>query len=1172
MGTGSFTYTISDGGRTDTATVTVEVPNTAPVARDDVATVAPVGSTDVAVLANDADAQSPRADLTVALIAAPAHGSALVVNGEVRYTPTAGYKGADSLQYQVCDPSGLCDTATLTITVANAAPVAVDDSRTTTLNQPVVVSVLTNDSDPNPGDVLRLTRIVTRPANGVATFDAAAGTITYTPATGFVGDDALVYEVCDNDTPPACSTATLRVATANQPPVASDDVAVSQHRAGQPTVVSINVMANDSDPDGEPLALVGLTQPSVGTASIVDGRVVYTAPDGFVGTESFTYEVSDGSGGTARAVVSVTVLNRAPDVVADSASTTTNSPVAIAVLANDSDPDRDGLTVAILTQPASGTVTAQADGTLLYTPATGASGQFSFTYRACDPHAGCADAVVSVQVVDGAPNARDDVATVLPGGTVNITVLANDTEPDGQPLSDPVIVTGPTTGTATVIAGGAIRYVADSPAPAGTVVTFTYRTCDNSATPLCDEAVVRVTIDDAAPVTAADGATTTRSTPVTLNVVGNDTDANGDALRVGSVSQPSSGGTVRLMPDGTVRFTPDGSVVGPVVFTYTACDPGGQCTTGTVTVTVTNAAPVAVNDLDSVQPGGSVTIPALANDRDPDAGDVVSFVSNTTPTVGTVTWQPATGTFLVQAPTGYVGPITFDYTITDGRLTDTATVTVQVTDVPPLAEDDAATTSRNRTVDIDVRGNDGEPNGQALSLPEVQLTPAHGTVVVLADGTLRYTPDGTFVGEVTFTYQVCDTGAPRQCDTATVFMAVTNARPVARDDFAAVNPGERVDVVVLRNDGDPDPGDVVTVARIVAAPAQGTAVLQPDGRITYTAPTGFAGSVTFTYEVTDGLTMSTASVTVVVGDVAPVAVDDAVTTAEDTDLLVSPLINDTEPNGQALRITAVTQPVAGGTVEVVPGGQVRFRPTPGTSGVVTFGYTACDPSDLCSTATVTVTVGAVNDPPVFTADATNTTQSLAFGGTPLAMRATDVDSSSLTYRILSGSLPPGVGLLPDGTFTGSATQAGSTTARVEVCDSAGGCTVSTLVIAISAQVVPVLPATPAPPEAGTTVTSVVAPIAATPATAAPTVLPTTIAVPPSQSPTTIATPTTAAPVEPSVEPAPSVRRTPQAVSPARLGRLPRTGVDASALLFTAITGALLLLVGAISVAVTSRRR
>ena len=212
-------------------------------------------------------------------------------------------------------------------------PNAVDDAATTPLATPVSIDVLANDTHPT-NDPLTIVS-TTPPSNGSVVIDDGGtpgdpsdDTVTYTPNPGFTGTDTFTYTIQD----PAGNqdTATVTVNVGDFAPVAVDDTATTD--IGTP--VSVDVLANDSDPQGQPLTIVSTTPPSNGSAVIDDGgtpgdpsddTVTYTPNPGFTGTDTFTYTVSDGNGGLGYpATVTVTVdpvNDQAPVAVDDTATT-----------------------------------------------------------------------------------------------------------------------------------------------------------------------------------------------------------------------------------------------------------------------------------------------------------------------------------------------------------------------------------------------------------------------------------------------------------------------------------------------------------------------------------------------------------------------------------------------------------------------------------------------------------------------------------------------------------------------------------------------------------------------------------------------------------------------------------------------------------------------------------
>jgi hypothetical protein len=204
--------------------------------------------------------------------------------------------------------SVLGGAATVQVTIpgqppVNQPPVANNDTATTPVNTSVLVNVRANDTD-SDGDSLTVAA-VTQPAHGTAAIES--NSVRYTPALNYTGGDAFQYTISDGQGHTAVGTVTVTVtAPANSPPLANPDSAMIA--PGQSTLIP--VLANDSDPDGDPLTITSVTQPSKGTAVIEGTQVRYTAPARWKGpgVTSFTYTISDGRGGTASATVTVTRL------------------------------------------------------------------------------------------------------------------------------------------------------------------------------------------------------------------------------------------------------------------------------------------------------------------------------------------------------------------------------------------------------------------------------------------------------------------------------------------------------------------------------------------------------------------------------------------------------------------------------------------------------------------------------------------------------------------------------------------------------------------------------------------------------------------------------------------------------------------------------------------------
>ncbi len=276
--------------------------------------------------------------------------------------------------------------------IINTLPSASDDAAQTFFDTPVTVNVLANDSDPD-GDPLSVVD-TTLPANGTVSV-GGDGSITYTPMSGFSGEDSFVYTIEDSNG--AQATATVTITVLEIPPIEANDDSAETDR-GQP--VTIDVLANDT---GDDLEVVAIDQPDNGTvADNGDGTVTFTPASGFVGTAQFGYTIEDSFDQQATASVTVTVNmgeNNPPIAVDDFATTQKNTAVIIDVLANDSDPDGDPLTIIeVPAKTPMGTAEITEDGQILYNPMPGWWGGDSFEYTISDGFGGTATATVTLDV------------------------------------------------------------------------------------------------------------------------------------------------------------------------------------------------------------------------------------------------------------------------------------------------------------------------------------------------------------------------------------------------------------------------------------------------------------------------------------------------------------------------------------------------------------------------------------------------------------------------------------------------------------------------------------------------------------------------------------------------------------------------------------------------------
>ncbi len=283
--------------------------------------------------------------------------------------------------------------------------IAVDDQVTTEVNAPVLVDVLANDSNPE-GGALSLDS-VGNPMHGTAVIMGSE--IEYSPEADFIGTDRFIYVAQDEDSNVGTATVTVTVTGSNNPPLVQDD-AFTIDSAAPP---AFDVLANDSDLDGDALIITEVSTPSSGLALISgNGTTISYIPEpGFVGNATFNYTVSDGNDGLSTATVLVTIPqsvgNSAPVANDDTFEVASGSTLTIdapGLLANDTDPQGDPLMVANPTSinllAGAGNLTINADGSFTYVAPEGFNGPALFEYSASDGLLESDPATVTINITD----------------------------------------------------------------------------------------------------------------------------------------------------------------------------------------------------------------------------------------------------------------------------------------------------------------------------------------------------------------------------------------------------------------------------------------------------------------------------------------------------------------------------------------------------------------------------------------------------------------------------------------------------------------------------------------------------------------------------------------------------------------------------------------------------
>ncbi|WP_274013071.1 tandem-95 repeat protein, partial [Vibrio parahaemolyticus] len=935
----------------------------------------------------------------------------LVDNGDGTwtFTPQIDDDTEVSFTFDIIDDEDLVvsGSANLDILPINDAPNAENDVITTEEDTAVTIDVLVNDSDVE-GDALSIQSASVPSEQG--SVDIVDGKLVFTPAENFNGEATITYIVTDGDLTDEAKV-TVTVTPVNDSPVAVDDTTSIQ----EDTAVTIDVLTNDTDVDGDKLSIESASVPKEqGTVEVVDGKLVFTPAENFNGDAEITYTVTDGQlTDEAKVTVTVNPVNDAPTIKVDAVESITedavNTDTVVATLTvRDTDTPEDQLTVS-LENNSNGYFVLVGNDVKLTQAGVDAVNNDELNLKDLTISASVSDGVnptvsdsdsLIVNRVNDAPTVENAIADQeLSEDFATYTIDLNDAFKDSDSALNFSV-----SGNSNVLVSIENGIATISPtADWNGSETLTFTATDPSGESISQ--TVNFTVAPVADI-VADKATVVEDTPTIIKVLGNDTfEGDGKVVSLDTNNGPANG-TVSVNPDGSVTYTPNDNYHGIDSFTYIVTSGGvSESTTVNVDVTPVNDAPVAKDDTAITDEDTPVTIDVLPNDTDID-GDKLSIQSATVPEAqGKV--EIVDGKLVFTPAENFNGHAEIIYTVTDGALTDQATVKVTVNavnDTPvvesniadqALAEDFTPYTIDLNTAFSDVDNVDGELTFSVSGNSNIQ--------VAIVNGIATITPTADWNGSETRTFTATDPSG--ESISQTVNFTVAPVADIVADKATVVEDTSTV-IKVLGNDTFEGDGKVVSLDTN-NGPANGTVSVNPDGSVTYTPNDNYHGTDSFTYIVTSGgvSESTTVSVDVTPENDAPVAKDDTAITDEDTPVTIDVLPNDTDVDGDKLSVESASVPKEQGTVEVV-NGKLVFTPAENFNGDAEITYTVTD-GELTDEAKVTVTVNPVNDAPTIkvdavesiTEDAVNTDTVVA----TLTVRDTDTSEDQLTVSLENNS-------------------------------------------------------------------------------------------------------------------------------------------------------------------------
>ncbi|MBM5108998.1 tandem-95 repeat protein, partial [Vibrio parahaemolyticus] len=975
----------------------------------------------------------------------------------------------------------------------------------------ITTEELLSNVDDEDKDTLSVENLIIDKGNGTLV-DNGDGTWTFTPQIDDDTEVSFTFDIIDDEDLVVSGFANLDILPINDAPNAENDVITTE----EDTAVTIDVLVNDSDVEGDALSIQSASVPSEqGSVDIVDGKLVFTPAENFNGDAEITYTVTDGQlTDEAKVTVTVNPVNNAPTIKVDAVESITedavNTDTVVATLTvRDTDTSEDQLTVS-LENNSNGYFVLVGDEVKLTQAGVDAVNNDELNLKdltisasvsdGVNPTANDSDSLV-VNRVNDAPTVENAIADqVLSEDFDAYTIDLNEVFKDSDSSLEFSV-----SGNSNVLVSIENGIVTISPTAdwnGSEILTF-------KATDPSGESISQTVNFTVAPVAdiVADKATVVEDTPTIIKVLGNDTfEGDGKVVSLDTNNGPANG-TVSVNPDGSVTYTPNDNYVGKDTFTYVVTSGGvSESTAVEVNVTPVNDAPVAKDDIVTTQEDTAVTIDVLPNDTDVD-GDKLSIQSASVPEAqGKV--EIVDGKLVFTPAENFNGHAEIIYTVTDGELTDEAKVTVTVNPVndAPTIKVDAVESITEDAVNTDtvvatltVRDTDTPEEQLTVSLEnnsngyfvlvgnEVKLTQAgvdavnndelnlkdltisasvsdgvnptasdsdslivnrvndaptvenaiadqvlsedfasytidlndafkdsdsalnfsvsgnSNVLVSIENGIATISPTADWNGSETLTFTATDPSG--ESVSQTVNFTVAPVADIVADKTTVVEDTPTI-IKVLGNDtfeGD----DKVVSLDTNNGPANGTVSVNPDGSVTYTPNDNYHGADSFTYIVTSGGVSESTTVNVDVTPVndAPVAKDDIATTQEDTAVTIDVLLNDTDIDGDTLRIDSASVPKEQGTVEVV-NGKLVFTPAENFNGDAEITYTVTDGA-LTDQATVKVTVNAVNDTPVVESNIAD--QALAEDFTPytidLNTAFSDVDNvdGELTFSVSGNS-------------------------------------------------------------------------------------------------------------------------------------------------------------------------
>lgn len=992
FGPASFDYTITDGLLDDTATVSITVNSV-----NDVPSLDYIGSKTIDELnelsftatATDNDDEDT---LSFSLANEPTGATINPSSGLFSFTPSEA-QGPNVYDVEIIVSDGTAtDSEIISVTVneVNTAPTATELWESTNEDTELVITLEGNDVDVPTQSVSFAT---TDPSHG--TVSLIGDQVTYNPNENFYGEDSFTYKANDGVIDSNIATVHITVNPINDGPVASPDS--TSGNEDEDTVVSKDsLLSNDTDVDDTELTLSSVQNPVNGSISIDGENVVFTPDSNFNGTAYFDYTMTDGEFSDSTTVtVTVNPVNDAPTANSDNVSVDEDTSKTITLTGNDV--DGDSLTFAVVDNPSNGYLGSVIGNEVEYTPNENYEGSDSFTFKTNDGLLDSNTATISITINEyNDPPVLDSIGNKSTDELTELTFTVNATDPDSVVT---YYLSGEPAGAVIDSNSGLFSFTpAESQGPQ--VFTFDVNVTDGNST---DSETINVTVNEVnvSPAANDKDAFVDEDQSVEVTLEGNDVDIPAQSLSYIKVTDPSNG--VVTFNSNIATYSPNGDFFGSDSFTYKVNDGVSDSNVATVNVTVSavNDAPVANPDTASVDEDDTLTVlksTLISNDTDVDDTSL-TLISVANPSNGTVFID---GDNVIFNPyENYNGQASFDYSVSDGSLDDTTSVTVTVNPIndAPTVDDDTALTDEDNTVAIYLIGNDID--GDSLSYYIVDST-ANGTLGGPYGNQVLYTPNENFNGSDAFTFKANDGSEDSNIGTINITINPINDSPEL-DSIGNKSTDELTNLNFTVTASDDDAGDTLLFSTTNAPTG---ATIDPDTGEFNFLPTENQGPNTYfvTISVSDGEDIDSEEIEITVNEVnvAPISYDVAASTNEDTPKTI--VLNSYDEDIPENSLTYIVESgVSHGVLGTIAGDEVVYTPSENFNGEDSFTYKVNDGTTDSNISTVTITVLPINDAPVAISDSGSTDEDNDFTVLKVDLLANDTDVDFDPLSVISVS-------------------------------------------------------------------------------------------------------------------------------------------------------------------------